>query len=124
MFIAITAAHAGAGPLAGPILENLLVMEVVKVLLGRGQDPRIWFWRTSKGMDVDLLVETEGTKRGLEVVPVEVKRTATPGWKVGDGIRAFREAAGERARPGWVVYLGAELREWGEGTKAVPLGMV
>ncbi len=48
--------HAASGPMAGPILETVVLTEILKVLTNRGMDPDVYFWRTSSGVEVDLLV--------------------------------------------------------------------
>lgn len=41
----------------GAVWENLVVAEIRKSFLARGQRPPLWFWRTSAGDEIDLLVE-------------------------------------------------------------------
>lgn len=79
--------HAAHGPMAGPLFECAVVMEVVKALLHRGRRPLVYFWRTSAGDEVDLLVEDNGS-----VIPIEVKLSATPRPQMGDSIRRFAAA--------------------------------
>lgn len=102
--------HAASGPMAGAIFETAVVTEVWKTLLHRGEEPRIYFWRTSAGAEVDLLVETE---RGI--VPVEVKSSATPRPKMARGLRALRRDLGDRARPGFLVHPGDVRLPLGDG---------
>jgi uncharacterized protein len=65
--------HAASGPLAGAIVETAVVIEVAKAYWHRGQEARLWFWRTATGEEVDVFVETAGG-----IVAVEAKATATP----------------------------------------------
>lgn len=107
--------HAAAGPMAGAIFETAVVTEVWKSLLHRGEEPRIYFWRTSSGSEVDLLVETE-----TGIVPIEVKSSATPRPKMARGLRALRRDLGERAHPGYVVHPGDVRLPLGDGVHAIP----
>jgi hypothetical protein len=52
----------------GALFETAVVSEVVKSFLGRGQRPRLSFWRDTNGNEVDLVVE-EGVRpvRAFEV---------------------------------------------------------
>jgi uncharacterized protein len=93
--------HAAAGPMAGAILENAVVAEILKAHWHRGEEPRLYFWRTSGGEEIDLLVETP---RG--VVPFEVKTSATPRPPMARSIRSLREATGSKVLPGFVVHPG------------------
>ena len=67
------AEHAAAGPMGGAIFENLVVAELFKTSLHRGEEPSFYFWRTASGSEVDLVVESQS---GL--VPIEIKLSATP----------------------------------------------
>lgn len=107
--------HAAAGPMAGAILETAVVSEMVKAFVHRGEEPRVYFWRTATGAEVDVVVEHAG-----ELIPLEVKATATPRPPLAAGVRAFRAAFGERAGPGYVVHLGDLTLPLGPGVTALP----
>jgi predicted AAA+ superfamily ATPase len=47
-----------AHSLWGAIWENLVVAEVRKQFLINGQHPPLWYWRTTTGNEIDLLIET------------------------------------------------------------------
>ena len=52
------AEHAMAGPMGGAILETAVITEVVRALTHRGHKARVYFWRASTGVEVDLVVDT------------------------------------------------------------------
>jgi hypothetical protein len=108
--------HAMSGPMRGQLFETLVVSEVYKTLAHRGFQPRIHFWRTSGGVEVDLLVETAG---GL--VPIEAKTSATPHPRSAGSILALQQDLGERVLPGFVVHPGDISLPLGAGTMALPL---
>jgi predicted AAA+ superfamily ATPase len=89
------------GPLAGAIFETAVLADTLKTLVNRGDEPRIWFWRTSAGREVDMVVETDD---GL--IPVEIKLSATPRPEMAAGILSFQSDYGDRVRPGFVVHMG------------------
>ena len=93
--------HAAAGPLGGAIFETAVLLEIVKTLVNRGEEPQIHFWRTSAGVEVDLVVEASG-----KLIPIEVKLSATPRPAMATGIRAFQEDLGPKAGPGFVIHPG------------------
>lgn len=41
----------------GPVWENAVVSEIRKSFLVRGLRPPLWFWRTSNGDEIDVLIE-------------------------------------------------------------------
>lgn len=93
--------HAASGPMGGAIMETAVVSEVVRAFTHRGIEPRLHFWRTATGAEVDLIVETE---RG--VVPIEIKRSATPNPGMAASVKSFRQDLGAIALPGYVVHSG------------------
>jgi uncharacterized protein len=96
--------HAAAGPLGGPIFETAALLQIVKAFFNHGEEPRIHFWRTAAGVEVDLVVEAGG-----KLIPIEVKLFATPRPAMANGIRAFQEDLGEKAGQGFVIHPG-EIR--------------
>ncbi len=107
--------HAASGPMSGQIMETAVLSEIFKTLVNRGEDPQLYFWRTSTGTEVDILVETGG-----RLVPIEVKQTATPRPAMASSIRAFQEDFGERALPGYVVQSGDVRLPLGSNVTALP----
>ncbi len=61
------------GPMGGAFFEGWVVSEAVKAFAARGRRPDVFFWRSSDGVEVDLLVEAGGRLHA-----VEIKQTATP----------------------------------------------
>ncbi len=114
-------AQAAAGPLAGPLLETAVVSELVKAALHRGESPRLHFWRTATGVEVDVLAQTWGDA-GEGLVPVEVKTTATASSRMAAGATRLREDLGALVAPGYVIYLGDRRLPLGADMTALPLG--
>ena len=47
-------------PLTGNLFENMAVMEILKRRLNRGEEPDMYFLRTSSGLEADIVVENGG----------------------------------------------------------------
>jgi len=107
--------HAASGPMAGPIMETAVLSEIVKTLTHRGLEPQVYFWRTSAGTEVDIVVETAG-----KLVPIEVKLSATPRPAFAASIKTFQEDFGSRAMPGYVVHPGDVRLPLGPQVTALP----
>ncbi len=45
--------HAFAGPMGGAIFENLVIADLYKTYLHRGEEPPLYYWRTAAGSEVD-----------------------------------------------------------------------
>jgi predicted AAA+ superfamily ATPase len=110
-------AHAASGPLSGALFETAVLSELVKALQSRGEEPRVHFWRTAAGAEVDFVVETP---RGL--VPIEVKATATPQPRMGNAILTLQHDLGGRVAAGYVVHTGDTRISLGPGVTALPFG--
>jgi predicted AAA+ superfamily ATPase len=107
--------HAAAGPMSGPIMETAVLSEIIKTLTHRGSDPRVYFWRTSTGSEVDIVIEAEE-----RIVPVEVKLSATPRPAMAATVKRFREDIGDKAGPGYVVHPGDTRLPLGSNVTALP----
>ncbi len=103
------------GPMAGPVMETLVISEVFKTMSHRGLTPRLTFWRTSTGREVDLIIETKG-----RIIPVEIKASATSWPKMAENIEVFRADYPE-AEKGWVIYSGNEVLPSGVQATAWPV---
>lgn len=109
------AEHAAAGPMGGALFENLVVAEVFKSILHRGEEPRVYFWRTAAGSEVDLVIESQS-----ELLPIEIKASATPRLEMAREIAGFRRDFGDRVGRGYVIYAGKMLLPLGGGVTALP----
>jgi hypothetical protein len=114
-----TAEHAAFGPMGGAIFEAAVLAEIVKGYWNRGQEPQVYFWRTSSGTEVDVVVETQG-----RLVSVEAKTSATPKRQMARGIEAFRRQFGDRAAKGYVVHPGEVQLPLGPDATALPFAML
>ncbi|MDE0269618.1 MAG: ATP-binding protein [Gammaproteobacteria bacterium] len=108
-------AHAAAGPMGGAIMETAVLSEIVRTLTHRGTDPQIYFWRTQAGTEVDFVVDT-----AKELVPIEVKLSATPRPAMAKAIKTFQGDLGSAAKPGYVVHSGDLRLPLGAGVTALP----
>jgi len=112
--------HAARGPLGGALFETAVLGEIVRSIWHRGEEPRVHFWRTSTGQEVDFLVE-----HGNQIVPVEVKLSATPKPQMAKSIADLRKLLdGSRfhLRPGFVIHPGEADWPLGPDAQALPFG--
>lgn len=96
----------------GALFENMVVMEFLKSRFNRGEQADLYFWRDSKGLEVDLLLDD-----GASLRPVEIKSGQTI---VSDSLTPLKkwcELSGIPNRPAWLVYGGT--RELSNGNVSV-----
>jgi len=108
--------HAASGPMGGPLMETAVLAEIVKTLTHRGIDPQVYFWRTSAGTEVDIIVESAG-----KLIPIEVKLSATPRPAMASSIKTLQDDFGPKAMPGYVVHPGEVRLPLGPTATALPL---
>ncbi len=85
----------------GALFENLVVTEFLKRKYNRGQPADLFFWRDSKGMEVDLLLEESGT-----LLPVEIKSGQTIAADSLTSLAKWCALAGTADHPAWLIYGG------------------
>ena len=107
--------HAASGPMGGVILETAVLSEIIRTLVHRGLEPRVYFWRTSTGREVDFVVEAD-----QKLIPVEVKLSGTPRPAMAAGIKTFRDNLGRKVAEGYVVCLTDMRLPLGRGVTALP----
>lgn len=110
-----TPEQAASSAMAGAILETAVVTEILKVRRGVNRDPGLWFWRTSHGVEVDVVIEDES-----RLIPVEVKSSGTPRPAMAAGLRSFLETY--NSSHGFLVHAGDVTLPQAPGIMAIPYG--
>jgi len=106
--------------LAGPLLENFMVMELRKQAAWSRTRPQIFHYRTQTGQEVDIILENAAG----QLVGVEIKASATVGAQDFKGLHALAGATGKHFRRGIVLYTGAETLPFGTRLHALPVQAV
>lgn len=102
------------GPMAGPLFETMVVAEWTKAFLHRGEPPPLYFWRSSDGLEVDLLIERDG-----RLHPIEAKLTSTVRPAHADSLRRWLSRAGGSAPIGILVADGPPRAPVAPGVETV-----
>lgn len=66
-------------PLRGALFENLMIGELLKYRLHSGLLPNVYFWRDNSGLEVDCIVEQEGTLSLIEFKSTQTLTTFSSG---------------------------------------------
>ncbi len=106
-----------SGIAAGPMFETAVFGELYRLMLHRGEAPRMYFWRTAKGHEVDFLLED-----GRELIPIEAKLTATPSRRDTRHLERFQDLSGANVRNGLVVCLASQRFPLTRSVEVVPFG--
>ena len=85
----------------GALFETFVVNEFLKRRLHRGLPSDLFFWRDSKGLEVDLLLES-----GEDLTPVEIKSGQTVAADFLAELKKWLALSGKPDHPAWLVYGG------------------
>lgn len=87
-------------PLIGQMFENLVVIECLKNRYNQGKNPNLYYFRTDKGQEVDLLF-----KQGRQLIPIEIKSAMTFNKKFAKGINYFQKIT-QSSSKAYIIYSG------------------
>lgn len=91
-------------PLRGNLFENMVIAEIIKYRFNRGKRSNIFFYRDSKGTEVDVLYQY-----GRNIFPIEIKAGATV---VDDFFKNFNAVCKYiDCEKGAVIYGGSEIQK-------------
>jgi len=90
----------------GLLFENYIITEYVKNTWNQGNSLSSFFWRDSKGKEIDLLIE-----KGKQLKIVEIKSAKTISPNFFKGVEYFEKIASEYSIQKYIVYGGDEMRK-------------
>ena len=104
----------------GSILENCVIAELLKQNSLMARKSNLYFWRTSNGAEVDLIIE-----KGQALIPVEIKSSANVSIGSIRGLVDFLKLEAAKHMPfGVVFYRGDKIFRLTEKILAVPVGYI
>ncbi len=86
------------GPTIGALFETMMVSEWIKTFYHRGEPPELYYWRSKRGLEVDLIID-----RNNRLYPIEMKATSTLLPRHAKALQEWRDLAGEVAATGTIV---------------------
>ena len=90
-------------PLRGSLFENYILSEVMKTYHHHRITPPIFFWRDSRGKELDLIIES-----GSSLHAVEIKSSQTVTGEMFDGLRWWIDVSGNPSASCALIYGGSE----------------
>lgn len=89
-------------PLRGALMENLMIIELLKSRLNRGLRSNLFYWRDRTGNEIDLLLDQSD-----DVVPVEIKSSTTFHLDFLRGIRYWQKL-NPKLKSSYLVFNGKD----------------
>jgi hypothetical protein len=93
-------------PLRGHLVENLIVLELMKYRLNHGLDPQLYYYRDVQKNEVDVIF-----KSGANLIPIEIKSSKTYNNEFLKKLHFFQNLAGDRAPKGYLIYAGEQQQD-------------
>lgn len=87
-------------PLMGNLFENMVVVEALKARLNAGKMPNIYFYRDTRGREVDLIIRSH-----LNIHPIEIKAGMTYTKNMLKPLKQFKRIVPD-SLPGSLIYAG------------------
>ncbi len=103
------------GALAGHILENYVVMEIIKSYKNAAKDCLFWYYRDKDNKEVDMILESDGMLH-----PIEVKRSVNPGTELVGAFSVLDKATTPRGS-GAIICMKPELSAVDSNNLIVPV---
>ncbi len=106
------------GALSGAILENYAAAEILKSYQNDAQDCLLWYYRDKSGIEIDMILESDG-----QLHPLEVKRSVNPGRELAGTFSVLDKSSVPRTT-GAVLCMRPELSAVNAENYIVPIWMI
>jgi len=77
-------------PLRGALFENMVIADLLKSKLNRGEPNNFYYWRDLTGHEIDLVIDN-----GDKIIPVEIKATQTVQSSFFKNLNYWRKLSGQ-----------------------------
>ncbi|MDD6462168.1 MAG: ATP-binding protein [Bifidobacteriaceae bacterium] len=88
----------------GNLFENAVVVEIIKQYYMHGREPRLYYWRDNRGMEIDFVIEKSGKPQYV----IEVKASSTYDVHAWATIDKMADSMGVDTEHRLLVYSGAD----------------
>lgn len=105
------------GPFAGRLFENVVLAEIIRKFYNNADIPRVYWWRTSYGEEIDFIIEREG-----KIYPLEVKMTSRVNKELISNLSAFSNLFADDVKKSILVSLASEKVVMDKKTEICPFG--
>lgn len=100
-------------PFKGNLFENMVIVELLKQRLNTGKLNNLYFWRNSKGNEIDVIIDNFD-----QLMPIEIKsgKTITPDYF--KGLNYWNKLTNTSG--GKVIYGGIQYQKRSQGLEVIP----
>ena len=90
-------------PLRGHLVENLVILELMKWRFNHGLDHQLYYYRDVQKNEVDVIF-----KEGHNLIPIEIKSSKTYNSAFLKGLLFFQKMVKDRALKAYLIYTGEQ----------------
>jgi predicted AAA+ superfamily ATPase len=102
------------GPLSDQLFETVVIGEIVKRFYNNGKIPKIYWWRTSYGEEVDFVIEDKG-----KIIPIEVKLSAKINMEMAKGLINFYNLFSDKIERGFLINLSQDKIKFNDKIESI-----
>ncbi len=102
------------GPMAGPLFETACVSQLYKRLSIFGDESSMYYYRSTDGLEVDVIVENGGV-----CVPFEIKLSSTINQEHVKNLKKWQDLNKQKHNTGFVISLAKEMKNVATGIKNI-----
>ncbi len=95
-------------PLRGHLVENFVILEMLKHRYNQALDPRLYYYRDNHQHEIDVIF-----KQGHDLIPIEIKSSQTFHPQFLKGLDYFQKLVGDRCPRGYLIYTGDQEQKIG-----------
>ena len=103
--------------LLGTVLENFVLMELIKQCSWSNVRPQLFHYRSESGQEIDFILEVGSRK----IVGIEVKSTTSINKDTFKTLTLLRDEMGDNFQCGIVFYTGTDTLAFGDRLFALPI---
>jgi uncharacterized protein len=111
--------HMLKGPMAGALFETACVAQVHKRLAVWGDTGSLYYYRSTDGLEVDILIEHVG-----RYYPIEIKLSSTIDQARIGNLKKWMQISGEREPQSLVISTSKDIGPIGHGVKNIHFSML
>tara|TARA_R110000868_G_scaffold141177_1_gene357448 strand:+ start:126 stop:1283 length:1158 start_codon:yes stop_codon:yes gene_type:complete len=104
-------------PFKGTLFENMVVVELLKERLNKGKPNNLYFWRNSRGNEIDVVIDNFD-----ELIPIEIKSGKTITKNYFKGLNYWNNLTGKAG--GKIIYGGEDYQNRSNGFEVIPLDLL
>jgi predicted AAA+ superfamily ATPase len=93
-------------PLRGNLIENLVILELLKARFNQGLDPQLYYYRDSHHNEVDVI-----HKSANQLIPIEIKAAKSITKDFFKGLNYWKQLVPTRCKNGYLIYAGEQEQQ-------------